>query len=430
MEDQNHPFDRILVSPGLFWIGEYIINDLLVDDKCFVNCELVCKTWRNFFVQSELWKKRLLKHIAPEGSHRRYVLQKHLKDFEDLIESHNHYRKVAFSFSRKAIEKSWENEQFSIKRIVSFPIVRDIQVMNGSQVIVAEKNTVTIANRNEFIVENSILNIAKFNIKSVLKSHRREVTCLDFDAKSKIAISGGRDRNLITWDTSNGTKLNTQNEAHARLITKVKIHKDSIFSSSRDRSIKIWDLFSLTLVQTLIGDHAHSVWCIDISHSYLVSASADDSLGVWHQNDQDSWKLKHKLNNEEPVRNVIILKKSPELAVSGDLLGDLKVWNIHEGQFKYQVPHPTDSGLFRQGGVIVSLTQTEDLVGVAFSIQSVALFSTKNCQTALEPLKLFELDTYLEKTAFIRTITLTEDGQLYVCNVSGQNGIVLFDILQ
>ena len=32
----------------------------------------------------------------------------------------------------------------------------------------------------------------------------------------------------------------------------------------------------------------------------------------------------------------------------------------------YQVPHPEDSGLFRKGGVIVSLAQSVDTVGVAY----------------------------------------------------------------
>ena len=221
------------------------------------------------------------------------------------------------------------------------------------------------------------------------------------------------------------TRLHFKSEAHDRLITSVKIYQDSIFSSSRDRSIKIWDLFSLSPIQVLVGNHGHSVWCIDVRQDFLISASADQSLGVWQKD--VCWKFKFKIDNDEaPVRNVIILEKSPDLALSGDLLGDLKVWNIRDGSFKYQVPHPTDTGLFRQGGVIVSLTQTSDIVGVAYSIKCVALFSTMNCETVLSPLRVLCLEEYLEKTAFIRNICLTE-GQLYVCNVSGKNGIVLFD---
>ena len=133
----------------------------------------------------------------------------------------------------------------------------------------------------------------------------------------------------MTWDLLQGSKLNCQKEAHSRLITSVKIYEDQIFSSSRDRSIKVWDLLSLSPIQTLTGPHTifyhnHSVWSIDICENYLISASADQTLGVWKKEAND-WHFQHKLNNEEAVRNVIILKKSPNLALSGDLIGDLKV---------------------------------------------------------------------------------------------------------
>jgi len=104
---------------------------------------------------------------------------------------------------------------------------------------------------------------------------------------------------------------------------------------------------------------------------------------------------------------------------------------LRSNTFLYQVPHPEDSGLFRKGGVIVSLAQSVDTVGVAYSTKSVALFSALTCDKNLLPLRLFRLDQYLEKTAFIRNICLSGDGdQLWVCNVSGQNGVVLFDIWQ
>ena len=59
-------FHKILQSPGLFWIGEKIFIDLL-DQKTFAQCDLVCSTWRWFFIEAELWKKWLMKNIASTG---------------------------------------------------------------------------------------------------------------------------------------------------------------------------------------------------------------------------------------------------------------------------------------------------------------------------------------------------------------------------
>ena len=41
--------------------------------------------------------------------------------------------------------------------------------------------------------------------------------------------------------------------------------------------------------------------------------------------------FRHKMDNDEALRNVLILKKCPTLALSGDLIGDLKVWNLNAG---------------------------------------------------------------------------------------------------
>ena len=84
-------------------------------------------------------------------------------------------------------------------------------------------------------------------------------------------------------------------------------------------------MLSLSPIQNLAGPHNHSVWSIDICENYLISASADQTLGVWKKEESSVWHFQHKLDNDEAVRNVIILKKSPSLALSGDLIGDLKV---------------------------------------------------------------------------------------------------------
>ena len=59
-------FHNILQSPGLFWIGERIFIDF-IDQKTFAQCDLVCSTWRWFFIEAELWKKWLMKNIASKG---------------------------------------------------------------------------------------------------------------------------------------------------------------------------------------------------------------------------------------------------------------------------------------------------------------------------------------------------------------------------
>ena len=96
--------------------------------------------------------------------------------------------------------------------------------------------------------------------------------------------------------------------------------------------MKVWDLFNLNLLQTLLGHHGHSVWDVDVRNNFLVTASADKFLNVWRNDSMTHyWGFRHKMDNDEALRNVLILKKCPTVALSGDLIGDLKVWNLNTG---------------------------------------------------------------------------------------------------
>ena len=427
-------FDQILLSPGLYWIAELIFVELLDSNETFVNCELVCKKWQNFFIQASLWKRRLFQRIAKVGSYRRSLLEKYpewtnTNPFTTLMEEHVHFRSLAFKFSKKSIQSSWRNNNFSIKRVPKWTIVRDLTDFNGEYIIVAENQNIHIANRQVELVP--LTNVY---------SSRREITSIAFDKEKKIIVTGGRDRMLSKFKieiTNSGVtpdeKPIVQNDAHSRLITSVKIDQNCVFSSSRDRSVKVWDLGTLNLLQTLVGHHGHSVWDVDIRNNFLVTASADKNLNVW-KNDSGSylWSFRHKMNNDEALRNVIILKKCPYLALSGDLIGDLKVWNLNSGSKVYQVPDPSGQGMFRQSGGVVSLSQTEDLVATAFSDKSIALFSTSNFHNdqfniSLEHLTSITIEPYLDGHSFIRNIFIC-DGQVYICNVSSDYGIIVLNI--
>ena len=130
-------------------------------------------------------------------------------------------------------------------------------------------------------------------------------------------MSGSRDRSIMTWKIDQGL-LKTRQEAHSRTLTSVRIYQGYVFSSSRDRSVKIWDLLSLESLQILSGTHKHSVWGIDVRNDQLITSSADKSLNVWRKDlNTNLWNFKFKLDNNESLRHVIILKKAPHLALSG-----------------------------------------------------------------------------------------------------------------
>ena len=254
-----------------------------------------------------------------------------------------------------------------------------------------------------------------------LVGHRREVTCLDVDQISKLAIAGGRDRHLSLWDLSQGSLVTIEKSAHSRLITCVKLRNSHAYSSSRDRSVKVWNVPQLQLLQVLQGYHGHSVWAIDVRNLFLVTASSDKSMNVWTNNEQ-LWSLKFELNNNNaPLRNILILNKRPALAVTGDLVGDIKVWNLNTGVIEFEVPDPRREFTFP--GAVVSLSQSSSFFAAGYSTNDVALFDSNNYNSILT----IDICRYVDKNSFIRSIYLC-DGQLYVCNVSGKVGILIFSL--
>lgn len=419
--------ERILTSPGLFWIGELIFVQHLESEEDFSNCETVCKLWREFFINANLWKSRVYSRLAKSKSYQRFILESK-EDWNINIDVSQHcfYKKLAKKFTAQYILSAFEKNQFSIKKITNWPIIRDLSEIDGQRLIFAQGCNIQVATRNPYHKEKDEYGL---HLIHDLVGHRREVTCLAFDSKTNQAVAGSRDRSLTLWNIDTGTLKSSAKEAHDRLITTVRIFQSSVFSSSRDRSVKVWDLTNLNSLQILEGYHGHSVWGIDVRNDFLVTSSADKSMSVWSKNSiSDLWTFQTKMDNEDaPLRNVIILKRDPNLALSGDLVGDLKVWNLKVGQLSYQVPDPCQQGLFRQSGSIVSLSQSFDLIACAFSNKSIALFSAENCQEKLTCLNLIALETMLDKHGFIRNIHVC-DGQVYVCNVSGKHGIIVFSV--
>ena len=229
-------FDKILMSPGLYWIGEEIFVHLLSSERDFVNCEQVCKKWRNFYIQACLWKKWLMYKTAKVGTFKRSLLNIHpewtnTSNLSSNEEIHALFKTLVKKFSKDSIRFLWKNSRFSLRKITDWPIVRDLTEVDGDHLIFAQETKIQVAHRNPYSLRNS--NEYGLKILHCLIGHRREVTCLAYDAKTNIAVAGGRDRCLTAWNVLKGVLIASNRDSHERLITSIKIYENSAFSSSR-----------------------------------------------------------------------------------------------------------------------------------------------------------------------------------------------------
>jgi hypothetical protein len=74
--------DQILASEGLAHIAENFFDQL--DGESLENCELVCKSWRQFIINNGLkfWKKQYLQKLAKPGTDAHRLIKSNPKLFQ------------------------------------------------------------------------------------------------------------------------------------------------------------------------------------------------------------------------------------------------------------------------------------------------------------------------------------------------------------
>jgi hypothetical protein len=75
-------FDQILLAEGLAHIAENIFDQL--EGETFANCDLVCKSWRQFIINNgvKLWKRQFLIKLAKPGTNAHRFIKSHPKLFQ------------------------------------------------------------------------------------------------------------------------------------------------------------------------------------------------------------------------------------------------------------------------------------------------------------------------------------------------------------
>jgi hypothetical protein len=73
-------FELILSSEGLAHIGENIFDQF--DGKSLAKSDLVCKLWRQFIINRQLWKRRYLHKLAKPGTKAHGLIKSNARLFQ------------------------------------------------------------------------------------------------------------------------------------------------------------------------------------------------------------------------------------------------------------------------------------------------------------------------------------------------------------
>ena len=165
-------------------------------------------------------------------------------------------------------------------------------------------------------------------IKHINNNHSAGIYSVSFSHNDSLLVTGSADKTICQWHVSSGKQIKQAIVGHKGVVLSVIYSQDDtkILSSSSDQTACLWDVDG-NIIQQYIGA---SGWMNDICYNYtedeVITASSDKSIRIWcSRNGRETVKLDGHLG---AIRRVILSKEGT--LVSGDDLGEIKIWHIPE----------------------------------------------------------------------------------------------------
>lgn len=236
--------DRIkfdIVSNVPYEISLYIMSFLSPKDLC--QAAQTCRSWRTICEDSRLWREKCLEEGLIEDEQAFQVL------FKNRVV--NSQEKTAY-LKHASIIRNWRNREFKI-----------------SEPFIAKSHS-------RFDKQNACLMQLQCHEDSV-------ITCLQFNPKTNIIVSGSDDQTLKVWSSETGRCI-ANLEGHTGGVWSSQLSPDDVvISGSTDRTLKVWDARTGRLRHTLFG-HTSTVRCLALDGQFVVSGSRDTTLRLWDIN--------------------------------------------------------------------------------------------------------------------------------------------------
>lgn len=134
-----------------------------------------------------------------------------------------------------------------------------------------------------------ILTLTELSQKYVINAHKSSVFTVQYDPRTNMLLSGGRDACLKRWNPDNNYQLDKSVIAHMYAINSICLNPEgNLFASaSMDKTIKIWETESMTLLKVIDSSrhagHASSANKVLWTNyeNLLISCGDDKNIIVW-----------------------------------------------------------------------------------------------------------------------------------------------------
>lgn len=225
----------------------------------------------------------------------------------------------------------------------------------------------------EFYVESSIPSTCKQRIPA----HDGGCASILFEYNSSKLISGGQDRAIKMWDTTNGSLTKSLYGCLGSVLDLSITHDNKfIIAASSSNNLYVWDANSGRIRHTLTG-HIDKVCAVDVSKfssRHVVSAAYDRTIKVWDMQ-------KGYCNNTIIFHsncNSLSFSMDGLTICSGHVDGNLRIWDVQTGKLLSEVAaHSqavTSVSLSRNGNMI--LTSGRDNLHNLFDIRTLEICGT------------------------------------------------------
>ncbi|CAJ0566119.1 unnamed protein product, partial [Mesorhabditis spiculigera] len=317
-----------------------------VDERCLVQCELVCRRWRAVIAYGQLWRKLIERKVRSDDMWRGLVEKRgwlqyllgariqneinvckrlglpydQVKNTEEFVyKLHNFYRNLCprIKSDIERVEENWRNGRHAHQRIEcqseNSRGVYCLQYDDEKIVSGLRDNTIKLWNRRDL------------SLTQVLTGHTGSVLCLQYD--SRIIISGSSDSTVRVWDIETGECLNTLIH-HGEAVLHLRFGNGTMVTCSKDRSITVWNMVSpqeITVRRVLLG-HRAAVNAVDFDNEHIVSGSGDRTIKVWSV---DDCQFIRTLSGHR--RGIACLQYREGLVVSGSSDFTIRLWEIASG---------------------------------------------------------------------------------------------------
>ena len=165
-------------------------------------------------------------------------------------------------------------------------------------------------------------------IKHINNSHSEGIYSVCFSQNDSLLVTGSADNTICQWNVSSGEQINQSIVGHKGVVLSVIYCQDDtrILSASGDQTACLWDIEG-NIIQQFIGA---SGWMYDNCYNYtddeVITASSDKSIRIWcSRNGRETVKLDGHLG---AVMSIAL--SDDGTLVSGDNLGEIKIWHIPE----------------------------------------------------------------------------------------------------